>query len=135
MNSKTAYGCLRYLNEIAERYDIHIVWVPGHSGIPGNCGANELTRWGTTSELSHEFSNLGIPMWTCKLIINNAIVDSVNDRWAALDRGRTVRKIWQRLNEECTASLLKLQRGALSVVVGALHYSCTCEAYWSWIAC
>ena len=27
-NSKTVYGYRRYLNKIAGRYDIHIVWVP-----------------------------------------------------------------------------------------------------------
>ena len=79
MNSKTVYGCRRFLNEIAEQYDIHIVWVLGHSGIPGNCRADELARRGTTIELFDEFSNLRIPMLTCKLIIDNAIVDSVND--------------------------------------------------------
>ena len=81
MNSKAVYGCRRFLNKTAEYpYRIHIVWVPGHSGIPGNCRADELARRGTTIELSHEFSNLGIPMRTYRLIIDNAIVDSVNDR-------------------------------------------------------
>ena len=50
----------RYFNEIAERYDIHIVWVTGHSGFPGNCRTDELARRDTTIELSDEFSNLGI---------------------------------------------------------------------------
>ena len=91
-NSKTVYGCRRYINEIAERYDIHIVWVPGHSGIPGNCWADELVRRVMTIELSDEFSNLDIPMTSCKLIIDNAIVNSVNDMWANSDKiDRTTR--------------------------------------------
>ena len=27
MKSKTVYGCSRYLNEIAERYDVNIIYV------------------------------------------------------------------------------------------------------------
>ena len=35
---------------------------------------------------------LGIPIRTCKLIIDNVIVETVNDSWAASDTGRMVRK-------------------------------------------
>ena len=52
----------------------------GYSDIPGNCRADELARRGRTIELSDEFVNLDISMRTCKLLIDNAIVDSVNDR-------------------------------------------------------
>ena len=66
---------------------------PVHSGIRGNCSANELVRRGTTIELSHEFSYLDIPLGTYKLIINNAIVNSVKGRWAASGTGKTGLKI------------------------------------------
>ena len=90
-NSKTVYDYCRYLDEIAEGYDIHIVWLPGRSFIPGNCKADELAGRGTTIELSVEFSNLGIlRMRTCKLIIDNAILDSVNASWAASDTARKI---------------------------------------------
>ena len=76
MNFKTMYDCRRYLDEIVERYVIHIVWVPGQSGIPGNCKTDELARRGMTIVLCDEFSNLGIPMKTLLIIIiDNAIVE------------------------------------------------------------
>ena len=93
-------------------------------GIPGNYRADELSRRGTTIELSDEFSNLGTPMRTCKLKIDNTIVDSVKYRRVASDTGRTARKIWLRLDEGRTMSLLKIQRGALSVVVGVIKGHC-----------
>ena len=92
MKPKKMYGYRRYLDEIAERYDIHIVWVPGHIGIPSKCRADELVRRGITIQLSDEYSYLGIPMRNCKLIINNAIVDSVNGMLAASDKGKTVER-------------------------------------------
>ena len=96
----------------------------GYRGIPGNCRADELARRGTTNELSDEFSYLVIPMRSCKIIIDNANVDSVNDRWAASDTGRTAHKIWLRLDEGRTISLFKLQRGVLSLVVGVFTGHC-----------
>ena len=61
-----------------QQYDFNIIWVPGHSGIPGYDRADELARRGTTIELSDEFSTLSIPMQTCRFIIENAIIDSIN---------------------------------------------------------
>ena len=63
-------------------------------------------------------------MRTYKFIIDNAIVDSVNDRWAASDTGRRIRQIWSRLDRGRTMSLFKLKRGALSVVVGVITGLC-----------
>ena len=103
MNSKRAYDCRRYLNEIAKRYDIHII-----SYIPGSCKTDELARRHAIIELPDQFSNLGISMRFCKLIINNAIVDSISNRWAAWGACRTARKISPKLDERLTISLLKL---------------------------
>ena len=95
---------------------ISLEYWPGLCGIPGNCRANELARRGATIELSDEFANLDIPMRTCKLIIDNAIIISVNYKWAASDTGRLALKIWPRLDERRTRGLLKFQRGALTVL-------------------
>ena len=57
-NSKIVYGCRRFVNGIAERYDIYIVWIPGHSAFPGNCRAEELAWQGATIQHSEEFWNL-----------------------------------------------------------------------------
>ena len=72
------YDCRRCLNEMANRYDDCITWVPEHRDSHGNYGVDELARSGTIIELSDEFSTLGIPLSTCELIIDNAIVDLVN---------------------------------------------------------
>ena len=42
---------------------------------------------GRTIELCAEFFTLEIPLGTCRLIIDNAIVDPVSSRQAALDKG------------------------------------------------
>ena len=63
---------------MSNQYDVYIPWASGHRDIPGNCRANEFAGRGTTNELSDEFTTLEIHLDTCRLIIDNAIVDLVN---------------------------------------------------------
>ena len=39
MNSKMVYDCRKLLNKVVKIYKVHIIWVPGHNNIPGNCRA------------------------------------------------------------------------------------------------
>jgi len=54
LNSNTVNDCRRSLHEMAEQYDIYLIWVPGHRNIEGNCAADELARQGTTDPLMQE---------------------------------------------------------------------------------
>ena len=76
MNSRTGYSYRKHLHRVAKSYNVHIVWVPGHNDVPGSCRADELARRGTTIELSGEFFNIGVRLWTCKLMIDDEIADS-----------------------------------------------------------
>ena len=62
---------------MANRYNVCITWVPAHRDIPGNCRVDGLAKKGMTIELSDEFFALGILLGTCRLIIDNVIVDFV----------------------------------------------------------
>ena len=91
MNSKTVYGFRKYLNEVAKKYNVHIVWVPEHNDIPGNCRADELARRSTTIGESNTPSNSWVleTLWgTAKLIIDDEITDYSNSRWAVSVNGR-----------------------------------------------
>ena len=135
MNSRTS-NCRRCLNEVANRYDVCLAWVPGHRDIPGNCRADELARRGAITDLSVEFSILHIPLGTCKLIIDNTIVDLVYNRWLASNTGRTVQKIFPRSEKRRSTALLNLQRSKFNTVYqdyyGAVYYRNASGAYWFW---
>ena len=62
-------------------------------------------------------SPMNSQIWASRSIIDNAIVDSVNDRRTASDAVRTVHKIWPSLDESRTMGLLKHQTGTLIAVV------------------
>ena len=80
MNSWTVYGCRKHLDWMAKRYNVHIGWVSGHIDILGNCRADKLVRRGMTIELSDEFLSIGVPLSTCKLMVDDEITDCSNSR-------------------------------------------------------
>ncbi|KAM8718552.1 hypothetical protein ACLKA7_001717 [Drosophila subpalustris] len=49
--STSVSNCRRSLHEMAELFDICLIWVPEHKDIPGNCIADKLARRGTTDIL------------------------------------------------------------------------------------
>ena len=59
--------------------------------ISSYCIADVLARKDTVIELSDEFFTLGTPFGTFSLIIENVIVELINKRWAASNKGRMAR--------------------------------------------
>jgi ribonuclease HI len=44
VTSRLVVECMDALSELAERNEVTLMWVPGHSGILGNEKADELAR-------------------------------------------------------------------------------------------
>ena len=96
-----------------------MIWVPRHSDIPGNCRADEIAI-----KLSNEFSNLGISMRTCNLIIDNAMtIPSTATGLARTQVKRLVKSGQSRM------SPFKPQRGEFSVVVGIITRHCIMDTH------
>lgn len=51
-----------------------MLWLPGHSDIPGNCDADELVRAGTTTE------EIYMHLATCRHLINKNVIDIAKSR-------------------------------------------------------
>jgi ribonuclease HI len=52
------------LSELAERNEVTLMWVPGHSGILGNEKSDELARQGAAKPLLGPEPALGIPVFS-----------------------------------------------------------------------
>ncbi|KAM8721113.1 hypothetical protein ACLKA7_007049 [Drosophila subpalustris] len=65
--STSVSKCRKSLHEMAEHFDICLIWVPGHQDISGNCVADELARQGTTEILLPDKKDTitygGITVW------------------------------------------------------------------------
>jgi len=69
-NSRTIADCRRSLHEMANQFTLSLICVAGLRDIVGNCIADELARQGTIKPLLPRMENVGMPMATCNLDIN-----------------------------------------------------------------
>jgi len=123
-NSKIAIECRRSLDEMAEQFNINLIWVPGHTDVEGNCIADDLAREGTTIQILPEKERIGIPLATCKLNIKNVFFKAANQRWTAETTAAHTRKIWPTWEPKDSELVLKLKRPLISHFVGVITGHC-----------
>ena len=116
-NSKVVNTCRRSLMEMAEHVVLHLIWVPGHNDIHGNCVADELARKGTSTPLNLERTHAEMPMATCRLLFRNHFENIANKRWRNIDHCRTARQIWPQRSSKRTEALLRLGRNMCTTVI------------------
>ncbi|KAL7726508.1 hypothetical protein ACLKA6_001130 [Drosophila palustris] len=112
--------CRRSLHEMAEHFDIQLIWVPGHQDIPGNCIADELARKGTTDILLPDKEDISMPLATCKLMLQNLSNHNRSVRWQNSLVGRVARQTWPHIDKARSNALCNLSRGDSSLVIRSL---------------
>lgn len=61
--------CRKSLNEMADQFHIHQIWMSGHGNISGNCSAYEISRVETTLQVQ-----VSLEPWTIWKILKLYIV-------------------------------------------------------------
>lgn len=91
--SKTMSYCYECLNGLARRHIICGIRIVGHTNVPSKLvrmSLLELLQPSDSRTILMSFRNLWIHYWYI-------ILKSINDRWAASDKGKAILKIWPRL--------------------------------------
>ncbi|KAL7723800.1 hypothetical protein ACLKA6_008701 [Drosophila palustris] len=118
--STSVSNCRRSLHEMAEFFDICLIWVPGHKDIPGNCIADELARRGTTDILLPDKEDISMPLATCKLMLHSLLIAKHSERWHNTPTCRVARQSWPRIDRARSKALCDLSRTECSHVVRSL---------------
>lgn len=95
LNSKTIYKHRTHLHELADKHWVRVIWVAEHVNISGNYKSDELARLVTIIRLPSEFGTVGILLQTCGCIIDSAILDFFNARWATLEKSKNLWQNWK----------------------------------------
>ncbi|KAL7726068.1 hypothetical protein ACLKA6_008526 [Drosophila palustris] len=112
--------CRKSLHEMAEHFDICLIWVPGHRDIPGNCIADELARQGTTEILLPDKEGISMPLATCKLMLHTQSNLKSTLCWQNSLVGRVPRQTWPHIDKARTDALCNLSRVECSFVIRSL---------------
>ncbi|KAM8702706.1 hypothetical protein ACLKA7_000836 [Drosophila subpalustris] len=118
--STSVSKCRRSLHEMAELFDICLVWVPGHQDIQGNCIADELARRGTTDILLPDKEDISMPLATCKLMLHNLFEERHNVQWYSTPNCRVARQTWPHIDRARSKTLCNLSRTDCSRVVRSI---------------
>ena len=124
INSLVALDCRSSLVEMAEQFNIHLCWVPGHRDIPGNCKADELAKEGTTLPILPDNGTLGIPIATRKLKLKLDAIESANLRWTSGSTCLATKQIWPKLDLKRSKNLISLNRLHIGTTIGVITGHC-----------
>lgn len=99
---------------IASRYFIiRLDWVPGHSGVPGNCKADELARDCTFVQILSAYHRVGLTVSLSTLALVLCISRELSSRWSSTSSYATARSFYGTQRNHWTT---RFQQGSSAVV-------------------
>jgi ribonuclease HI len=122
IDSALTLECLALMREFSE--PLTIVWVPSHSGVPGNETADHLARLGSAKKFVGPEPCLGLDRHYFKKQTNQWLLREHVNHWQSLTSCRDAKLYFVTPNVSVSKYLLNLDRSKLSSLVRALSGHC-----------
>lgn len=123
-NSKLVYECKRKLQKLALNHTIKLIWVPGHTGIPGNERADELARKGTSTYFTGPEPVLGLSLCHLKTEIEGWAKSQHTKEWRQKNNCRQTKKFVDQPRKSWSKRFLSMKRSKLKLIIPVLTGHC-----------
>lgn len=119
-SAKSVLSGRRGLETLSGNNHVSLVWVPGHSDIPGNERADELARIGSATSFVGPEPALGIYAGAMVKLLKEEAKEGHQKAWNELQNCRQSKEVLEGCNSRTTKYLLSLNRKCLRLLVGVL---------------
>lgn len=105
-------------------FHIKLVWVPGHSGIVGNCKADVLAWKGTVTQIPSGWEWAGVLLSLCLRLLDLWALRELRNRWSATGTCGVGKGFWPRVERKRSIEPLALSKVLIAVIIGILTGYC-----------
>ena len=116
VNSKLVWDCKNLLTALSLNNEVHLLWIPGHSGLEGNEKADELARIGSSSQFIGPEPYFGMCLSNIKMEFKLWLELKMNIEWEIKTSMVHSKEIMPRLNKNRSKEFLYLSKNDASLV-------------------
>src|SRR5262249_4986595 len=106
ISSELVYQCRKALDNLTERNQVSLIWIPGHSGIKGNEVADELARKGSSTEFTGAEPAINVYSGYLVLKLKEETAEKHQAYWNGLKTSVQAKELLEGCNRRTTRFLL-----------------------------
>lgn len=123
--------CFQAVQSLAEKNQVWLLWIPGHSGLDGNELSDQLAKQGSTTQFIGPEPALGVSVQAAKLALRRWTRHKQAGEWRGNPKCRQAKQLIPGPNPRSARNLLALTRHQVRLVVGVLTGHCTLQRHLS----